>query len=234
MPPAGQANPFSGAGSTPKPAAPVDQSRYGASALQGAQWAQAAPEPGLASQFVKNWVFDKEQCEHDVDYDALDCSLQIAGITPGLGALGKTAGKLGNLKRAWRWLAGEKIAPDAARLAPKGRYLQRFTKRRAYVYEVNAIKKDVAVLTAMGVGRDEIAEFAYNRRIALKLKFRKATPQPLRWFFSRRNTRLYGDPIGLTYGERLDELLDSGMTREDAFEKLIRSAPTSGDTWYLK
>jgi hypothetical protein len=87
--------------------------------------------------------------------------------------------------------------------------------RLAYEKEVSNLAEKGAELLSQGMSKEEVARILHQARRELGVRYKDATPQPLRDYIYEINQARYGDPLGPSF-EYLNE--------QKTFEQIINSA----------
>lgn len=87
----------------------------------------------------------------------------------------------------------------------KGEGFKNSPLRQAYEEEVRALKAYGEELLAIGKSEEEVARILNQERRDLGVKYKNATPQPLRDYIYEINLSRYGDKLGPTYDWLVNE-----------------------------
>ncbi len=99
--------------------------------------------------------------------------------------------------------------------------------RRAYEDEVRKLEKTAQELAARGRSSEAIARELHEARRQLGVRYKDATPEPLREYIYQLNMKRYGDPLGPSYDDlralgKTDEEIVAGATRPSTdIDKLL-------------
>ena len=100
--------------------------------------------------------------------------------------------------------------------------------RQAYEKEVTALTDTGEKLLKQGMPKEEVAETLHQMRRDLGVKYKDATPQPLRDYIYEVNQDRYGDPLGLSFEKMLeiksfDEIIASSSKPNTNIDRLLSS-----------
>ena len=138
------------------------------------------------------------------------------------GKAGKTAEKVGESGR----YTDSQIADIINNL--KGDGFKNNPLRQAYENEVAGLKSYGEELLSSGMSEDQVARTLNQARRDLGIKYKNATPQPLRDYIYEVNMRRYGDKLGPTYdwlvserGATNMEIINSSSRPNANIDKLL-------------
>ncbi len=138
------------------------------------------------------------------------------------GKAGKTAGKVGESGR----YTDSQIADIINNL--KGDGFKNNPLRQAYENEVAGLKSYGEELLSSGMSEEQVARTLNQARRDLGIKYKNATPQPLRDYIYEVNMRRYGDKLGPTYdwlvserGATNMEIINSSSRPNANIDKLL-------------
>jgi hypothetical protein len=89
--------------------------------------------------------------------------------------------------------------------------------RLAYENEVSNLAKTGAELLSQGMSKEEVARILHQARRDLGIKYKDATPQPLRDYIYEINQKRHKDPLGPTFDDMME-------TTGADFDQIIKSA----------
>lgn len=98
--------------------------------------------------------------------------------------------------------------------------------RNEYMAAVDNLKNEKTALLAQNKSLMEVAKTLHQRRRDTGEKFKNATPDDLREWIYKFNNKRYGDKLGPKFESLLSKAKASGMSDEQAYNKIIDSSST--------
>ena len=105
-------------------------------------------------------------------------------------------------------------------------YKSKGSLRKEYTNAVENLVNDKSKLFALGKTKEEVARTLHQTRRDIGVQFKNATPDDLRDWIYRFNIKRYGDNLGPKFDDLFSRAKSSGLTDEQAFEKIIQTSST--------
>lgn len=98
--------------------------------------------------------------------------------------------------------------------------------RNEYTNAVENLVNEKSKLFALGKTKEEVARTLHQTRRDIGVQFKNATPDDLREWIYRFNTKRYEDNLGPKFDDLFTKAKSNGLTDEQAFDKIIQTSST--------